>query len=274
MNEKYIGAHVSTSGGVENAVKQASLIGAGGFAIFTRNQRRWNSPSLSDESVSRFREGMEKYGYTAEMVLPHNSYLINLANPDPEKRDKSFGVFIDELQRVRRLGLKYLNFHPGSTLGQITKETGIEYITGSINRALDIVKDVVMVLETTSGQSNKIGGRFEELGKSRIAVCIDTCHIFAAGYGISTAAGWEATIGEFDRIIGLKYLTGIHLNDSRRGLGEHIDRHENIGKGQIGMEGFKALIRDPRLERIPMILETPNPAGWKEEIKMLKSFLE
>ncbi|MBI9109256.1 MAG: deoxyribonuclease IV [Spirochaetales bacterium] len=281
MTEKYIGAHVSTAGGVENALLHADKIEARGFAIFTRNQRRWESPSLSEESIKLFKDRMTQYGYTPEMVLPHNSYLINLAQPDPEKRDRSFDVFIDELKRVELLGLKYLNFHPGSTVGLISKEEGIELIAENLNRAHKRVSDTVLVLETTSGQTNKIGGIFEELSaiieqvedKSRIAVCIDTCHIFAAGYDISTADGWNRTMDEFERVIGLEFLKGMHLNDSVEGLGEHIDRHENIGRGQIGIEGFKAIIRDPRTNGIPMVLETPDRRNWDKEIALLKSFI-
>ena len=278
MTAKYLGAHVTTAGGVENALLHADRIKAKGFAIFTRNQRRWEAQALSDESVSLFKERMAKYGFTADQVLPHNSYLINLSQPDPDKRARSFNVFIDELNRVKTLGLKFLNFHPGSTVGQISKDQGIELIAEAINRAHSIVDSTIHVLETTSGQTNKIGGSFEEMASiiagvkdsSRIGVCIDTCHIFAAGYDISTAEGWNSTIEEFDRIIGLKFLRGMHLNDSFRGLGSHIDRHENIGKGQIGIEGFRAIMNDPRMDGIPMVLETPNGREWDKEIELLR----
>jgi deoxyribonuclease-4 len=282
MTEKYIGAHVTTAGGVENALLHADKIKASGFAIFTRNQRRWESPALSEESITLFKERMTQFGYTAEQVLPHNSYLINLAQPDEDKRALSFTAYIDELRRVELLGLRYLNFHPGSTVGLITKEEGIERVAESINQAHQIVGDVVHVLETTSGQTNKIGGSFEELAsiieqvedKSRIAVCIDTCHIFAAGYDISTSEGWNQTMEEFDRIVSLKFLKGMHLNDSVKGLGSHADRHENVGQGQIGLEGFKTIIRDHRLDRIPLILETPDKRNWDREISLLKSFIQ
>jgi deoxyribonuclease-4 len=282
MTEKYIGAHVTTAGGVENAPLHAKHICARGFALFTRNQRRWEAQALSDESVGLFKDRMSEFGYSADMVLPHNSYLINLAQPEPQKRDRSFDVFIDELQRVEMLGLKYLNFHPGSTVGLISKEEGIECIADAVNRAHLIVGNVIHVLETTSDQTNKIGGKFEELAaiidrvidKSRVGVCIDTCHIFSAGYDISTAAGWNRTIEEFDRIIGLRYLRGMHLNDSYRGLGEHVDRHENIGKGQIGIEGFRAIMNDSRLDGIPMILETPNGRSWDKELELLRGLID
>ncbi len=282
MISDYIGAHVTTAGGVENSLLHADKIRAGGFAIFTRNQRRWEACDLCENSIRLFRERMEEYGYTADMVLPHNSYLINLAQPDPDKRARSFEVFIDELQRVRTLGLKFLNFHPGSTVGLISKRRGIEYISEAVNRAHSMVEGAVHVLETTSGQTNKIGGAFEEIAeiidgvedKSRIGVCIDTCHIFAAGYDISTADGWAKTMEQFDRIIGIEYLKGMHLNDSVGELGSKIDRHENIGMGRIGLEGFRAILNDDRLRQIPMILETPDRRNWDREIELLRSLIQ
>ena len=278
MTLKYLGAHVTTAGGVENSVLHADSIKASGFAIFTRNQRRWEAQSLSDASIKLFRERMDEYGYTADQVLPHNSYLINLAQPDPQKRERSFNVFMDELQRVEMLGLKYLNFHPGSTVGLISKEEGISMIAEAVNRAHSLLKRSVHVLETTSGQKNKIGGKFEELAaiiekvedKSRIGVCIDTCHIYAAGYDISTADGWMQTMAEFDRVIGLKYLLGLHLNDSHGHLGSHIDRHANIGQGEIGLKGFRAVMNDSRLNGKPLILETPGRRNWDREIELLR----
>lgn len=277
---KYLGAHVTTAGGVENALLHADRIKAAGFAIFTRNQRRWEAQDLSSKSVRLFKQRMNEYGYTEDQVLPHNSYLINLSQPDPDKRSKSFEVFIDELQRVRLLGLKYLNFHPGSTVGLISREEAIGLIAEAMNRAHKIVPGTVQVLETTSGQKNKIGCCFEELAaiieqvevKSLVGVCIDTCHIYAAGYDISTAEGWERTMSEFDRLIGLEYLLGMHLNDSAGVLGSHIDRHANIGAGEIGLEGFRAIMNDPRLDGIPMILETPDRKNWDLEIELLRGF--
>ena len=281
MKSKFLGAHVTTAGGVENSLLHAEHIAATGFAIFTRNQRRWESRALSEESIRLFKKRMIEYGYTPEQVLPHNSYLINLAQPDPDKRARSYEVFIDELQRVKMLGLKFLNFHPGSTVGLISVEEGIEKISDSINRAHSEVESVIHVLETTAGQKNKIGGKFEELAeiiervddKSRIGVCIDTCHIFAAGYDISSEAGWNRVMTEFDQIIGLTYLRGMHLNDSYRGLGEHTDRHENVGKGQIGIEGFRAIMNDSRLDGIPLILETPDKRNWHKEIELLRGLV-
>ncbi|MDC7228129.1 MAG: deoxyribonuclease IV [Spirochaetales bacterium] len=281
MNDKYVGAHVTTAGGVENSLLHADHIKAAGFALFTRNQRRWESHALTVESIRLFRERMIEYGYTAEQVLPHNSYLINLAQPDPQKRARSYDVFIDELRRVELLGLKFLNFHPGSTVGIISKDEGIELIADAINRAHLELGETVHVLETTSGQKNKIGGTFEELAeiiervedKSRIGVCIDTCHIFAAGYDISTLDGWQRTIQEFDRIIGLEYLKGLHLNDSAGTLDSRIDRHANIGEGEIGLEGFRALMNDSRLDKKPMILETPAKREWDKELELLRGLI-
>ena len=281
MGEKYIGAHVTTAGGVENSVLHADRIGAAGFAIFTRNQRRWESPDLSMESIRLFRERMAEYGYTADMVLPHNSYLINLAQPDPQKRRKSFDAFMDEINRTEDLGLKYLNFHPGSTVGLISRDEGIERIASSINEAQRLSKTAVLVLETTSGQKNKIGGSFREIAdiislvedKSRVGVCIDTCHVFAAGYDIRDAAGWNRMMLEFEHEIGLDFLRGLHLNDSEGGLGERIDRHQNIGQGRIGLEAFRAIVNDSRLDALPMVLETPDRGGWEKEIRLLKSLI-
>ncbi len=282
MSRNYIGAHVSTYGGVENAPLHAQRIGAEGFALFTRNQRRWESPALTEESISLFKQRMKDGGFTPDVVLPHNSYLINLASPDPEKSKKSFDSYIDELNRVNLLGLKYLNIHPGSTTGLISFEQGIENISAAVNRANEMVPDVITVLETTSGQNNKIGGRFEEIAAimdrikqpERVAICIDTCHVYGAGYDVSTEEGCNDMLEQFDRLLGLSNLKGMHLNDSKRGLGEHIDRHENIGKGCIGETGFRYLLNDKRLEGIPMILETPNPKDWDTEIALLHSFLE
>lgn len=282
MEKKYLGAHVTTAGGVENALLHADHIKASGFALFTRNQRRWESRALTAQSISLFKERMTHYGFSAEQVLPHNSYLINLAQPDAEKRARSYEVFIDELQRVKMLGLKYLNFHPGSTVGLISKEEGIKKIADAINTAHAAIDKVVHVLETTSGQNNKIGGSFQELSaiiervddKSRIGVCIDTCHIYAAGYDISTAEGWLKTMSEFDKCIGLDYLKGMHINDSAGELDSHIDRHANVGEGHIGLEGFRAIMNDSRLDGIPMILETPGKRDWDKEIEVLRGLID
>ena len=282
MIKKFLGAHVTAAGGVENALLHAEHLEATAFALFIRNNRRWEARELSKESIRLFRERMNEFGFTAEQVLPHNSYLINLSQPDPEKRARSYEVFVDELKRVELLGLKFLNFHPGSTVGLISKTESIKMISEAINRAHAEVDDVVHVLETTSGQKNKIGGTFEELAgiinlvedKERIGVCIDTCHIFAAGYDISSAEGWNDTMEEFDRIIGLGYLKGLHLNDSVDELGRNIDRHADIGKGQIGLGGFRAIMNDSRLDRIPMILETPGKRAWDKEIRLLRSLMD
>ena len=282
MIKKFLGAHVTAAGGVENALLHAEHLEATAFALFIRNNRRWEARELSKESIRLFRERMNEFGFTAEQVLPHNSYLINLSQPDPEKRARSYEVFVDELKRVELLGLKFLNFHPGSTVGLISKTESIKMISEAINRAHAEVDNVVHVLETTSGQKNKIGGTFEELAgiinlvedKERIGVCIDTCHIFAAGYDISSAEGWNDTMEEFDRIIGLGYLKGLHLNDSVDELGRNIDRHADIGKGQIGLEGFRAIMNDSRLDRIPMILETPGKRAWDKEIRLLRSLMD
>ncbi len=277
---KYIGAHVSAAGGVENAPLNAVAIGAKAFALFTKNQKRWVSPPLTEKSILEFRENMDKAGISSDMVLPHDSYLINLGNPDVEKREKSLDAFILEAKRARQLGLKLLNFHPGSHLGKIDSNACMELISDGINKAIAETESVVFVLETTAGQGNNVGHKFEHLAdiienirdKFRIGVCIDTCHIFAAGYDIRTEEAYNNTMEQFDSIIGLKYLKGFHLNDAKSEFKSRVDRHDSIGKGNIGAGAFKFIIEDSRTDNMPLILETPNPEIWAEEIKLLYSF--
>ncbi len=277
---KYIGAHVSAAGGVENAPINAGAIGAKAFALFTKNQKRWISPPLTDESIRKFQENMDKLGILSNMVLPHDSYLINLGNPDVEKRTKSLDAFIVEAKRVEQLGLKLLNFHPGSHLGKIDPAKCLNLISEGINTAIKETESVVFVIETTAGQGNNVGYRFEHLAdiisnisdKSRIAVCIDTCHIFAAGYDIRTKDAYNNTMDQFESIVGIQYLKGFHLNDAKSEFESRVDRHDSIGKGNIGVETFKFIIEDPRTDNMPLILETPNPDLWEEEIQLLYSF--
>jgi len=277
---KYVGAHVSSSGGVWNAPKNAFEIGAKGFAFFTKNQRRWQAKPLDSWSIKKFKENMEKYNYKAEMVLPHDSYLINLGHPDREQELKSLNAFIDELQRVEQLGLKYLNFHPGSHLKKMSEEECLKKIAKNINIALSETDYSIAVIETTAGQGTNLGYRFEHLAsiielvdkKERIAVCIDTAHIFAAGYDIRTEDSYLKTMEQFDNIIGFKYLKGMHINDSKAKLGSKVDRHHSLGKGEIGLDAFKYIMRDKRIDEIPLILETIDPSLWAEEIKLLYSF--
>ena len=277
---KYFGAHVSASGGVENAVKNAKDIGATAFALFTKNQRQWIAPALTDSQVETFKAMAEEAGYRAEHILPHDSYLINLGHPDEDGLEKSRESFFEEMARCERLGLDRLNFHPGSHLKRISDEGSLDRIAESINMALARTKGVTAVLENTAGQGSNLGYKFEHLAyiidrvedKSRVGVCLDTCHSFAAGYDLRTKEACDATFAEFDRIIGFKYLRGMHLNDAMRPLGSHIDRHSPMGEGEIGIECFKYIASDPRFDNIPLILETPDEERWAQEIAQLRAF--
>ena len=277
---KYFGAHVSASGGVDNAPRNAFEIGATAFALFTKNQRQWAAPPLSDEQVAAFREACEKYGYAPHQILPHDSYLINLGHPDSDGLEKSRESFFEEMARCERLGLDRLNFHPGSHLKRIDERGSLDRIAESINMALERTSGVTAVLENTAGQGSNLGFSFYQLAhiidrvedKSRVGVCIDTCHAFSAGYDLRTKEACDATFAEFDSIVGFKYLRGMHLNDAMRPLGSRIDRHSPLGDGEIGWECFRYIAQDPRFDNIPLILETPDETRWAEEIAKLKSF--
>jgi len=277
---KYIGAHVSAAGGVENAPLNASKLGATAFAMFTKNQKRWEAKPLTEDNIRKFKENMEKCGFTADQILPHDGYLINLGHPEEEKREKSLTSFMDEVKRVEQLGLKYLNFHPGSHLKQISIEECLTNIANSLNYAIENSESAIMVIETTAGQGSNLGWRFEEIAsiidqvknKDRIAVCIDTCHIFAAGYDMRTEEGYKNVMDEFDRIIGLKYLKAFHLNDAKSEFESRVDRHHSLGEGNIGWDTFRFLMEDSRLDGIPMVLETVDPEIWDQEIEKLKGF--
>ena len=277
---KYFGAHVSASGGVENAVKNARDIGATAFALFTKNQRQWIAPQLTTEQIDTFKKAMAEAGFSAAQILPHDSYLINLGHPDEDGLQKSRESFFEEMQRCELLGLDRLNFHPGSHLKRISEEGSLDRIAESINMALERTKGVTAVLENTAGQGSNLGYKFEHLAyiidrvedKSRVGVCLDTCHSFAAGYDLRTKEACDATFAEFDRIIGFKYLRGMHLNDAMRPLGSRIDRHSPMGDGEIGIECFKYIASDPRFDNIPLILETPDEERWAQEITQLKAF--
>jgi len=276
---KYIGAHVSASGGVENAPGNATDIGAKAFALFTKNQRQWRASPLTKDNIRLFRENCDKLGFRPMQILPHDSYLINLGNPDKDNLEKSRDSFFDEMKRCELLGLDRLNFHPGSSLGKINDETSLRLIADSINQVLDKTKGVSAVIENTAGQGSSLGYTFEHLrliidlieDKDRAGVCIDTCHTFAAGYDISSEQTFNETMKKFETIVGLKYLKGMHLNDSKKGLGSRIDRHENLGKGALGLDVFRWIVNDPRFDDMPLILETPNESLWKEEIRFLYS---
>lgn len=277
---KYIGAHVSAAGGVENAPVNAHEIGARAFALFTKNQRQWKSAPLTRENIQRFRENCEKYDFMPFQILPHDSYLINLGHPEKDGLEKSREAFLDEMHRCEQLGLDRLNFHPGGTLGKISDEECLRLIAESVNIALDKTKGVTAVIENTAGQGSNLGYRFEHLkfiidlieDQSRVGVCIDTCHSFAAGYDLSSVDSCVETFRRFDEIVGIHYLRGMHLNDCKKGLNSRVDRHDSIGKGTLGTDVFQWLINDPRFDNMPLILETPDEAIWKEEIARLYGF--
>ena len=279
---KYIGAHVSAAGGVENAPANAHGIGATGFALFTKNQRQWVAAPLTAAQIDAFRKACDKYGYTPAQILPHDSYLINLGHPEREALEKSRAAFLDEMQRCEALGLDRLNFHPGSHLQKISPERSLDLIAESINIALDKTRGVTAVIENTAGQGSNLGFAFEHLAyliervedKSRVGVCIDTCHAFAAGYDLRTAEACDKTFAELERVVGFGSLNGMHLNDAMKILGSHVDRHTPLGEGMIGMECFRYIMQDARFDGIPLILETPDEERWPEEIAMLKAFAE
>ncbi|HNX52667.1 MAG TPA: deoxyribonuclease IV, partial [Pontiellaceae bacterium] len=266
---KTIGAHVSASGGVENAPLNAKAIGANAFALFTKNQRQWTSAPLSGESIRAFNQNCAG-SFAAAQILPHDSYLINLGSPEPEALEKSRAAFLDEVQRCEQIGLDRLNFHPGSHLGKCSESECIALIAESINLAHSKTKSVIAVIENTAGQGSNMGYRFEQLAeiieqihdKTRVGVCIDTCHAFTAGYDLRTEKACAETFEAFDRIVGFKYLKGMHLNDSKKELGTRVDRHECLGKGFIGLDCFRFLMADKRFDNMPLILETPDPAIW------------
>ena len=279
---KYVGAHVSASGGVFNAPINAKKIGARAFALFTKNQRQWVAKPLDEKTISKFKEELEKSEILPKHVLPHDSYLINLGHPDPQKREKSLNAFIDEVQRCEQLGLQLLNFHPGSHLKLISEEECLELISESMNETLRKTEGVKLVIENTAGQGSNLGYKLEHLAyliensidKERVGVCIDTCHIFTAGYDLRTKEAYEETMKKFDTIIGFEYLAGMHLNDSKPDLGSRVDRHDSIGKGKLGIDAFRFIMNDSRIDDIPMILETIDESIWAQEIELLYSLIE
>lgn len=293
MSNKFVGAHVSASGGVFNAPLNATAIGAKAFALFTKNQRQWVAKDLDTETIDKFKSELEKSGILPKHVLPHDSYLINLGHPDAEQLEKSRAAFVDELERCALLGLVKLNFHPGSHLVKVNKkdkenpdvmkeieDVCLDVVAESINRALEKTSGVIAVIENTAGQGSNLGWRFEHLAyiiervkdKSRIGVCIDTCHMFTAGYDIRTREAYDKTWAEFESVVGFKYLMGMHINDSKPPLGSHVDRHHSLGKGEIGLDAFRFIMNDARMDDIPLILETIDSTIWKEEIELLYSF--
>ena len=274
---KYVGAHVSASGGVFNAPLNAVAIGAKAFALFTKNQRQWNAKELDKTTLDKWFEALEKSKIQVKHILPHDSYLINLGHPESDAREKSLESFIGEIKRCEMLGLDRLNFHPGSHLRKISEEECLNHIAQSLNYAIDATKGVKMVIENTAGQGSNMGYKFEHLAyiidkiedKSRVGVCIDTCHMFTAGYDIRTREAYDKTWNEFDKIVGRQYLMGMHINDSKPDLGSKVDRHDSLGLGKIGWDAFGFIMNDERMDDIPLILETINEEIWAEEIQNL-----
>ncbi|MGF1725975.1 deoxyribonuclease IV [Photobacterium nomapromontoriensis] len=278
---KLIGAHVSAAGGVHFSPENAHQIGANAFALFTKNQRQWVAKPLEYDVITAFKARCKQYGFSADAILPHDSYLINLGAPEVDKLEKSRAAFIDEMQRCQQLGLTLLNFHPGSHLKKISEADCLALIAESINLAHQQVPDVIAVIENTAGQGSNLGWRFEHLAriieqvedKTRVGVCIDTCHTFAAGYDLRTETATDLTFTEFDHVVGMQYLRAMHLNDSKGGLGSHLDRHHSLGEGAIGWDCFRYLMQDSRFDNMPLVLETINPDIWQQEIATLRSFI-
>jgi deoxyribonuclease-4 len=279
---KYVGAHVSAEGGVQNAPVNANIIGAKAFALFTKNQRQWFSSPLTRKSISEFRENCEKFEYKPFQILPHDSYLINLGNPEKEPLGKSRASFLDEIRRCEQLGLDRLNFHPGSHLNLTGIEECLKIIAESINITLDKTKGVTAVIENTAGQGTNLGHTFEQIkfiidyveDKSRVGVCIDTCHAYSSGYDVKTGEGFTDTFTKFEEIIGFGYLKGMHLNDTKKEFGSRVDRHETLGNGLLGEDPFHHIMNDKRFDNMPLILETPDENLWAEEIKKLSSLIK
>ncbi|MCL6268406.1 deoxyribonuclease IV [Sansalvadorimonas sp. 2012CJ34-2] len=276
-HKKYIGAHVSAAGGVENTPLNAHKLGASAFALFTKNQRQWKAKPLTEKNIKLFKERCEQYGFAPEQVLPHDSYLINLGHPEEEALEKSRVAFVDEMERCMQLGLDRLNFHPGSHLRSISEEECCERVAESINLALDRTDGIIAVIENTAGQGSNLGWKFEHLAwiingvkdKSRVGVCLDTCHTFAAGYDLRTAAACEKTFAEFEKVVGFKYLKGMHINDSKGEFGSRKDRHHSLGEGEIGWDCFGYIMGDSRFDGVPMVLETIDEIIWSDEIQAL-----
>jgi deoxyribonuclease IV len=279
---KYIGPHVSAGGGVENAPVNAHTLGAKAFALFTKNQRQWFSAPLTKNNIDAFRKNCDLYGYKPGHILPHDSYLINLGHPEKEGLEKSRAAFTDEMQRCEQLGLDRLNFHPGSHLNGFSEKECLKTIAESINLALEKTRGVTAVIENTAGQGTNLGFRFEHLAeiihyvddKSRVGVCLDTCHTFASGYDLLSIGGYAAAFQQFAEIVGFSYLRGMHINDSKKGLGSRVDRHDSIGKGEMGLPFFATLMNDLRFDDIPLILETPDETLWEQEIRLLYGLIK
>ena len=275
---KFFGAHVSAAGGVANAPLNAAAINADTFALFTKNQRQWSAPPLKESDIEQFKANCAKYNFALDMILPHDSYLINLGQPDAGKAAAAHAAFTEEMKRCEALSLSRLNFHPGSHLKLIPPDECLQRIARGIMSALAETTGVNAVIENTAGQGSNVGFELEQIAKiieyshanERVKVCIDTCHALAAGYDLKTPEGYDAFWKKFASLIGFDRLGGIHLNDAKAPLGSKLDRHDSLGCGTLGWEVFERIAADPALDNIPIILETPNPEIWADEIARLK----
>ncbi len=257
-----VGAHVSIAGGIEKAFARGEAVGCTAIQVFTRNASRWQAKPLEEKSIAAFRAARQasSIGY----VAAHDSYLINLASPDPELRNKSIAAFIDELKRCSQLGIEDLVMHPGAHVGAGFK-AGMNNLVESFRTVFEQApKEVRVLVENTAGQGTCFGARFEELAEildrlsqHNLGICFDTCHAFAAGYDLRSAEGYAASMDEFDRLIGCDKLVLFHVNDSKKPLGSRVDRHDHVGRGLIGREGFAALLQDQRFTGVAKIIETP-----------------
>lgn len=272
-----LGSHISIAGGLPRVIERARVIGATAIQIFSKNNNRWTAPAFTAEQLRAWEEAAA--GFPRSAMAIHDSYLVNLCSPDQTTLTRSYDAFVDEHRRAAQLGITLLNFHPGSARGR-TREAAIALVADAMNRAHEETdgSGTISVIETTAGQGSALGGRFEEIAaiidavhdKSRVAVCMDTCHVFAAGYDIRTEAGYESTMQEFDAVIGLNRLALMHLNDSKAPLGSNVDRHEHIGRGRIGETAFRMVMTDSRLENVPMVLETAKSSDMHEDIENLE----
>ncbi|KAE9551833.1 hypothetical protein FO519_004965 [Halicephalobus sp. NKZ332] len=276
-SKKYLGAHVSAQGGVHNAIYNAVSIGCRSFALFLKNQRRWESKPISQKDIDLWNKAVEETNFDLGMIVPHGSYLLNAASPVQEQRDKTRDCLIDEVQRCQKLGIKLYNFHPGSTTGKCSYDEGIQYVAAILDEVIEATEDVIILVETMAGQKNVIGGLFEDLkhiidtvkpkNRPRVGVCFDTCHIFVGGYEVRDKENYEQTMKKFDEVVGFENLRAVHLNDSLTKFNSHHDRHANIGKGE--MDGFFPLfMNDKRFDNIPVVLETPD-GFYPQEMTLL-----
>jgi deoxyribonuclease-4 len=276
-----IGPHTSIAGGLEKAAERAADLGANAFGMFSKNQRQWHAKPLEAEQVALFKQRMAELGFTANNVLVHDSYLINLANPDDEKQHKSLIAFIDEIRRIEQLGLSLLNFHPGSHLGSLTAEEATARVAAALDQSIEATDHAILVIENTAGAGSTLGASVEELAMildasdhpQRIGFCLDTCHAHVAGYDLSTIEGFETLIARFDTLIGLDKLKGMHLNDAKSGPGSRLDRHASLGEGTIGWPTFDHIAGDERFANMPLVLETIDESLWAAEVARLRGRL-